>query len=604
MEKNSNSNSKFNMDKTLMDNEEILTEMSNRFVMFPIRYNQIWAMYKKAESAFWAAEEIDFSKDIDDWNKLNDNEQHFIKHILAFFAASDGIVNENLSVRFMNDVKAPEAKAFYGFQIAMENIHCVTYNTAILTDIGYIPIGSVEGKVKKIWNGQSFKDVMIMKTSQKPTQVYTVTISNGMNLTCTPNHEWLIQTQESYKRIMTKDLENGMELKPFSYPIELLNLDSSELFYNAEHHGKATCLDPEMYNPTKYYCCAQSFVPSNFDLKTKKDWLRGLFSNALFDDETNDLYLYHKDKQFLLQVQLLLTTMLIDSKVSNNTLTIPNTIYGLKLLNDFEIVNTKTIYRKEKEKLHIVSIEKESELMETFCFEEPETHCGLFNGILTGQSETYSLMIDTYIKDSMEKSKLLNAINTIPCVTKKAEWAMKWITDKNAPFAMRLVAFAVVEGLFFSGAFCSIFWLKERGVMPGLCTSNEFISRDESLHTEFAILLYSMLNNKLEEGIIYDIVKEAVEIEEEFINESIPCNLLGMNADLMSQYIKFVADRLVVQLGYSKIYNVSNPFSFMDRISLSQKTNFFEFKSTSEYAKASVGNDQQSIHKFTLDADF
>jgi ribonucleotide reductase beta subunit family protein with ferritin-like domain len=320
--------------------EELLTENRNRFVLYPIKYDNIWKMFKTAESAFWTVEEVDLSKDIGDWeNKLNDNERYFIKHILAFFAASDGIVNENLAGRFYNDVMVPEAKAFYGFQIAMELIH----------------------------------------------------------------------------------------------------------------------------------------------------------------------------------------------------------------------------------------------------------------------SEMYSLMIDTYIKNTQEKNTLFNAIQTIPCIKKKAEWALRWIENKDAPFAMRLIAFAVVEGVFFSGAFCSIFWLKERGLMPGLCTSNEFISRDESLHTEFAVLLYSMIKNKLDQVEVHDLIKEAVDIELEFIIDSIPCNMLGMNSELMQEYIKFVADRLVVQLGYEKIYNAKNPFPFMDRINLEHKTNFFENRE-SNYSKAKVG--QTNVYEFSLDEAF
>lgn len=320
--------------------EEILTENKNRYVIYPIKYDNIWKMFKTAQSAFWTVEEVDLSKDIHDWEqKLSDNERYFIKHILAFFAASDGIVNENLAGRFYNDVMIPEAKAFYGFQIAMEIIH----------------------------------------------------------------------------------------------------------------------------------------------------------------------------------------------------------------------------------------------------------------------SEMYSLMIDTYIKNTQEKHGLLNAMQTIPCIKKKADWALKWIENKEAPFAMRLIAFAVVEGVFFSGAFCSIFWLKERGLMPGLCTSNEFISRDESLHTEFAVLLYSMIQNRLDEEVVHGLIKEAVEIEVEFITDSIPCNLLGMNSELMQEYIKFVADRLAVQLGYERIWNAKNPFPFMDRINLEHKTNFFENRE-SNYSKAKVG--QQNVYEFSIDEEF
>ena len=303
--------------------EILLAPDDNRFVMFPIKFDDIWKMYKKQMDCFWRAEELDLSKDLTHWESLNNDERYFISMILAFFAASDGIVLENLASRFMNDVQVAEARAFYGFQIMMENVH----------------------------------------------------------------------------------------------------------------------------------------------------------------------------------------------------------------------------------------------------------------------SESYSLLIDTYIKDKEEKNNLFNAITNYPCIKKKSDWAQKWIHDNRSSFAARLVAFACVEGIFFSGAFCSIYWLKKRGLMPGLTFSNELISRDEALHCEFAVLLYSKLQKKIDKSRIHEIIKEAVEIETEFICEALPCKLLGMNAELMTQYIKFVADRLVVQLGYKKIYNVTNPFPWMELISLESKTNFFE-KRVSEYALA------------------
>lgn len=324
-----------------MTHDDILAESDNRFVLFPIRYHSIWDMYKKAKSAFWTAEELDLSKDLNDWEKLTENEQFFIKNVLAFFAASDGIVNENLAMRFMNEVKVPEAKAFYGFQVAMENIH----------------------------------------------------------------------------------------------------------------------------------------------------------------------------------------------------------------------------------------------------------------------AETYSLLIDTFIKNTDEKNLLFRATQTIPCVEKKAKWALKWIESK-ASFAVRLIAFACVEGIFFSGSFCAIFWLKERGVMPGLCMSNEFISRDESLHTDFAVLLLGLLSEKVPQEVVHQLVKEAVDIEADFITKSIPCKLLGMNSDMMTQYIHYVADRLLVQMGYTKMYSANNPFHFMERICLDGKVNFFEQRESS-YAKASIGT--QSVKTnfcVTVDGDF
>lgn len=318
--------------------ELLLQENKERFVLLPIKYPKVWEMYKLHEASFWTAEEIDLSPDLKDWEKLSADEQHFIKHVLAFFAASDGIVNENLAVNFMREVQLPEARCFYGFQIMIENIH----------------------------------------------------------------------------------------------------------------------------------------------------------------------------------------------------------------------------------------------------------------------SETYSLLIDTYIKDAAEKKYLFNAIETVPCVQKKAEWALKWIN--NGSFAERLVAFAAVEGIFFSGSFCSIFWLKKRGLMPGLSFSNELISRDEGLHCDFACLLYSMLENKLTEERVREIITDAVVNEHEFVTDALPVSLIGMNSKLMCQYIEFVADRLLVALGCSKIYNVTNPFDFMETISLQGKTNFFE-KRVGEYQKAGVMASKEA-QEFKLDEDF
>jgi ribonucleoside-diphosphate reductase beta chain len=320
------------------NNEILLRENKDRFVILPINYPAIWEQYKRHEASFWTAEEIDLSNDLKDWAALNDGERHFISHVLAFFAASDGIVNENLAVNFMSEVQLPEARCFYGFQIMMENIH----------------------------------------------------------------------------------------------------------------------------------------------------------------------------------------------------------------------------------------------------------------------SETYALLIDTYVTDPVEKDKLFHAIETVPAVKKKAEWALRWIENGN--FAQRLVAFAAVEGIFFSGSFCSIFWLKKRGLMPGLTFSNELISRDEGLHCEFACLLYSMLQNKLTQEEVYAIITDAVTIEKQFITEALPVNLIGMNAQLMQQYIEFVADRWLSELGYPKLYHTTNPFDFMEMISLQGKTNFFE-KRVGDYQKAGVmsGKDNQV---FSTEEDF
>jgi ribonucleoside-diphosphate reductase beta chain len=319
--------------------EPIMIDDPSRFVIFPIKHNDIWEFYKKSEASFWTAEEIDLSQDQKDWENLNDGERHFISHVLAFFAASDGIVNENLAVDFISRVQYAEAKCFYGFQIAIENIH----------------------------------------------------------------------------------------------------------------------------------------------------------------------------------------------------------------------------------------------------------------------AEVYSLLIDTYIKDPVERQRMLNAVDNIPCVKKKADWAIKWIENGN--FIQRLIAFAVVEGIFFSGSFCSIFWLKKRGLMPGLTFSNELISRDEGLHRDFACMIYNdHIINKLDRDEVYTIIKDAVEMEKEFVSDALPVSLIGMNSALMCQYIEFVADHLLESLRLDKVYNATNPFDFMDMISLQGKTNFFE-KRVGEYQKAGVTSDREKM-SFSLDEDF
>lgn len=328
---------------TMSAPEPILQPVENRFVLFPIRYPSMWELYKKQVACFWTAEEIQLSKDRDDWEKLNENEKHFIKNVLAFFAGSDGIVFENLDMRFLQEVQVPEIKAIYSFQGFMEQIH----------------------------------------------------------------------------------------------------------------------------------------------------------------------------------------------------------------------------------------------------------------------SETYSLLIDTYIQDPVEKTRLQNAIVTIPCVGKKAQWALKFINDERSSFGKRLVAFACVEGIFFSGSFCAIYWIKQRKLLPGLTFSNELISRDEGMHVETAVAIYNLLQNRLSEEEIHVLVREAVAIEREFIVDSIPCHLIGMNSGLMSQYIEYVADRLLVSLGYAKVFHSENPFDFMEMLSLQGKTNFFE-KRVSDYSLAKVSN---VLHggdagEFHVDEDF
>uniref|UniRef100_A0A1I7XKT3 Ribonucleoside-diphosphate reductase n=1 Tax=Heterorhabditis bacteriophora TaxID=37862 RepID=A0A1I7XKT3_HETBA len=326
---------------SLNSDEPLLKENPNRFVIFPLKYHDIWGFYKKAVASFWTVEEVDLGKDMADWEKMNENERFFISRVLAFFAASDGIVNENLVERFSKEVQVPEARFFYGFQIAIENIH----------------------------------------------------------------------------------------------------------------------------------------------------------------------------------------------------------------------------------------------------------------------SEMYSKLIETYIRDENERHLLFNAITEFPCIAKKARWAFRWIGDNEAPFAERVIAFAAVEGIFFSGSFAAIFWLKKRGLMPGLTHSNELISRDEGLHRDFACLMYSHIQNKLTQGRIHEIIKDAVTIEQEYLTESLPVDMIGMNCRLMSQYIEFVADHLLVELHCEKVlYNSKNPFDFMENISIDGKTNFFE-KRVSEYQRPGVMTTEDE-RQFQLDAEF
>jgi ribonucleotide reductase beta subunit family protein with ferritin-like domain len=575
--------------------EPLLKKNPDRYVMFPITDPEIWDTYKKMMDCFWRAEEIDFSDDMTHWEKLNDGEKHFIKMILAFFAASDGIVVENLGSRFLSEVQLPEARAAYGFQLMMENIHCVTGKSKIMTDKGYFNIGELENKYVNVWNGDKFSNVQVKYTGNQA--IYKVTLSNGMELDCTDGHKWLIRNGE---KIETKNLKNGFVLSNYELPIIKMN-DPKEF--------------KKPYN--RGFSCDENYeVPINYSIKTKLEWLAGYVdANGCVD--LNGIQISSINTEILKDVQLMLTTMGILTKINHTfekrldggdfSLYISDINVNKLILQGFCPLRLKISYGKGNpvvipEKIRIKSIEKISQDEKTFCFSEPINHTGIFNGILTGQSETYSLLIDTYIKNKEEKHKLFKALDNYPCIKKKADWAVKWIEDKSSDFATRLVAFACVEGIFFSGSFCSIFWLKKRGLMPGLTFSNELISRDEGMHTDFAVLLYSKLIRKLNKRKIYNMIKEAVIIEKEFICEALPCRLIGMNSKLMSQYIEFVADRLVLQLGYKKIYNTSNPFDFMEMISLDGKTNFFE-KRVGDYSLSS-GNKKDANFDNLDDMEF
>jgi len=654
--------------------DPILTPSESRYVMFPIQDNEIWQMYKKQVDCFWRAEEIDFSKDLTDWNtKLNNDERYFISMILAFFSNADGVVSENLAMKFMNDVQLSEARAFYGFQIAMENIHCVVGSTKILTDKGYYHIQDIVDKTVNIWNGEEFTEVDIKYTGHQA--IFKVKLSNGIELDCTSGHKWLVIQGDTSKpdRIETNKLQIDDVLAKFDLPVA--NFEDPDEFMNPYMHGFfcadgayvnnlsivylydnkkdllsyfnyhsiSTINDMYKIDISEYINKEKMEVPINYNVETKLRWLEGLMDAAgsinlddNFDFSSIQLILYNA--HFTKNVQLLLTTLGVQSVVNEFAEPTQTLLPKNDGTSEYAVYNSNksyVLYMSDKYvsqlmnmglqtkrlqlnacpfktnnsadgvniqpdlPIYVKRIQHISENEATYCFNEPKLHTGIFNGILTGQSETYSIMIDTYIKDKVQQNKMFNAVEHFPCIAKKTTWAKKWISDKKSPFAARLVAFAVVEGIFFSASFASIYWLKKRGLLPGLTFSNELISRDEAMHCEFAVLIYSKLTKKLTKKRVYEIVQEAVEIEKEFITEAIPCRLIGMNTKLMCQYIEFVADRLCLQLGYDKIYNSSNPFDFMELISIESKVNFFE-RTNSEYALANKTIDED-IFKFTAD---
>ena len=537
------------MQHNTKDEGEYLTNAeNNRLTIYPLENHRIWESYKKQLAAFWTAEEINLSKDYEDFQKLTPNEQHFIKMVLAFFSSSDTIVNINLSERFTKDVKIREAIVAYTFQMMMENIHCVHEDTQILTDLGYFKIIDLLNKNVNVWNGENFSETIVQYTGDA--ELYHVKLSNGMSLKCTKNHKWFINNTD---KLETHELQIGHTISNYN-------------------------------------------LPKNMDNNNTK-WLSGLiYSHGSITSGNIKL----SDQENLNELQLKLTTMnirsvIIDDYIMINIKDLPNKFESLKGSPKAQV---KTNLFDE---IKITSITKLEGIYKTYCFNEKEKNAGVFNGILTGQSETYSLQIDNIIRDPEEKNKLFDAIREFPCISKKALWQLKWI-ESDKPFSYRLIAFAIVEGVFFSGSFCSIFWLKQRNIMPGLCTSNELIARDEGMHTNFAILLYSMIQNRIPENEIHEIFTDAVNIEIEFICESLPCALLGINSDSMTIYIKYVADRLLVELGYNKIWNVQNPFDFMEKISMEGKTNFFEARPT-QYQKSAVMNKTRES-SFALTDDF
>jgi len=630
--------------------EPILTEDPNRFCIFPIKYPDIWAEYKKQQRANWFAEEIHYSSDLKDWLALSEDERYFIENILAFFAGSDGIVLENLVENFCREVQIPEARCAYAYQAAMENVHCVTGKTRILTNKGYFFIKDLADQKVNIWNGEEFTEVKVVCTGDSP--ILKVELSNGMELDCTPAHKWLIRTgnqkspeQSKLQKIETEDLREGDVLWKYEMP-EIDTEDPNE-FKNPYIHG-FFCGDGTYENgkSPRFYITEKInhdkfVVPINYSLRTKITWLEGYADadgcvNLNSNKDATSIQLSSMNLAFLKDVQLMLTTMgiLTNIRQKNNSLEklLPegdgsgeykkhtaksdHVLYiSCKSVNalielGFEPKRLGVLYSprlndkfERTEAVRILRITPIPGIKKTYCFNEPKKGAGIFNGILTGQSEVYSLLIDTFVKDPKKKKHLFEAVVTIPAVKEKADWALKWIANER-PFAERLVAFAVVEGVFFSGSFCAIFWLKSRGKMcSALGTSNELISRDEGMHCDFAILLFSKLINKPTKETIEKIFIEAVEIESKFITESLPCRLIGMNSALMTKYIKFVADRLISQLGYKKIFNESNPFPFMENLGLQGKTNFFEQEVTEYQSSAHLNHKNDEGDEFELDEE-
>lgn len=649
----------------------VAVDASRRFTPFPIRYPDLWGMYKRAVASFWTTEEVNLAQDVDDWKSLTSDERHFIKHVLAFFAGADGIVMENLQLNFGVEVKVPEARQFYAFQTFNESQHCVAPETLILTDTGYHQIKELNAKQVRVWNGEEWSTTTVQKTGvDQP--LLKVELSNGMSLDCTTEHKWFVRKGprghpelSHVERVMTKDLEVGDVIAKYQVP--LLDVKDPDEFLNPYTHG-AFCGDgmycnkypllhlygPKQdllpflevssvnYEPDKARCSCylthkmnkdKFFVPINYSTTTKLRWLEGLCDtdgcvNWNATKTATNIQISNVNRKFIGDVQLMLTTLGVQAKIATmheeRWATMPDGkggsreywcqkvyvmyITGQAVHSLVQLgfaphrlqIRTKDIVGNPR-LIKVERIVDEERISDTYCFNEPIRHAGVFNGILTGQSEQYGLLIDTLIEDPKERAEVFGAIETMPAVRAKAMWATKWL-NPGRRFAERLLAFTCVEGILFSGSFCAIFWLKQRGVMPGLGLSNQFISRDEGLHQEFGALVYSYLESPLTQAEAEAIVTEAVDNEKQFITQAIPCRLIGMNSDMMSQYIEFVADRLLTSMGYAPAYKSTNPFPWMELLSLSAKDNFFE-RFSSEYQKAGIMASAED-QTFGLDGDF
>jgi len=579
--------------------EPLLSPEEKRLTIEPIRYKDLWGFYKKHEAAIWHAHEVPLTEDLALWGKLNENEQYFIKMVLAFFASSDMIVAENLASRFMREIQVTEARVFYGFQLMMENIHCVAPETMILTDEGYFPICNLVGQNIKVWNGYEYSQTIVRQTSNVPTKLLKIKLSNGAELDATPDHKWVIKGVDDRK--MTKDLVSGDIITTYRLPIVYNGITIQNPYTKGSEFAVDNSIRDEENTSIVF-----NDVPLTANISCRLNWFAGYLDINLYrniERQNNEGYHIYDTLPILRKIQLLIQTFGLKSNISEDVLVdddggvlkkycISLSKYDISHLKRigfatkiFKLSTTGNISIPIDNEVSIVDVSDENREALTYCFNEPVNHTGIFNGILTGQSEVYSNLINAYVKDQSEKEKLFNAISTIPSVAKKAEWAMKWIENTDR-FATRLVAFAAVEGIFFSGSFCAIFWIREKGLLPGLTKSNDFIARDEGMHTDFACHLYRVyVVNKLSKEEFTKLITEAVDIEVEFITTSLPCRLVGMNSTMMIEYIKFVANRIAKQLGHEEVYpGAKQPFTFMDRILLKSKTNFFEGAVT-EYGK-------------------
>jgi ribonucleotide reductase beta subunit family protein with ferritin-like domain len=620
---------------------------SDRFVLFPIKHADIWRAYKKASQAYWVTEEIrNLQGDVDDFeNKLTDNQRYFVKMVLAFFASSDGIVNENLLSRFATEVQYPEARQFYGLQAQIENIHCVSGDTHILTSEGHKTIETLVDQEVEVWNGEQFSKTTVRRTSEKA-MFTAVRLSNGVTLHCTSQHRWFLEGSEN--AVFTQDLRIGDKLKHYELPfisnLSENRLESPELhglllakgkFNYAHHYGKEvgtrkpyivrlTRDDMRRAVGSEHLLVVElsgfyANFPTHFDEATRLGFLRGLLCGPR-TFATNDAVALHlpiprrfaktisdEAHAFFATLGIHCETRVVYDREKGNVVVYLDKEELLRapfahvrdLWETLPVTEDAPVIPRKRAVDVYVTGTKLALPGPSYCFCEPLRGAGTFNCVVTGNSESYSIMIQELVRDPEERTRLFTALETVPSIRKKGDWALRWIEDSESLFGTRLFAFMVVEGLFFAGSFACIQLMNSQGLMPALSFLNQKISVDELSHAAFAAMLYKdhLTNQKPSEELGLSIMKEAVEIEIEFQTTALPCRLIGMNADSMAQYIRHVADTLLVQCGLPRLYHANNPFPFMQMLYVASSTNFFE-RTNANYNIASVDR------KFLIHEDF